>query len=83
MEPSAPSPADLIIAPDSISGRGYTLSVAPDGPSQLWYASYPEALKAAQRWSETTGVSVWRAKARHSFECVHVPEPRGSLRRTS
>ena len=37
MAGNQPAAGDIIIAPDTSSGRGFTLSVAPDGPCQLWY----------------------------------------------
>jgi len=55
-----PASGDVIIAPDARNGHGFTLSIAPDGPSQLWYGSYDEALTKALAWASASGVSVWR-----------------------
>ena len=69
-----PSPGDVLIAPDSGAGYGYTLSTAPDGPSQLRYPSYEQALRTAIKWASRSGVSVWRANGNATFERVHPPE---------
>ena len=65
-----PAAGDLVIAPHSAAKRGYTLAVAPDGPSQLWYASYEQALKVAFDWSSASKVGVWRACGDAQFERV-------------
>ena len=65
-----PTHGDVLLAPDSISGRGYTLSLAPDGPSQLWYASYEQALAVALHWASTSGVRVWRKNGSAGFDPV-------------
>jgi len=50
MERDRPTSGDVLIVPDSATGRGYTLSTAPDGLSQLWYASYEQAVRKALEW---------------------------------
>ena len=60
MAGNQPAAGDIIIAPDTSSGRGFTLSVAPDGPCQLWYPSFEHAAEKAFLWASSTGVAVWR-----------------------
>lgn len=74
MEADSPSPGDVLIIPDPVSGQGYTLSTAPAGPLQLWYPSYEHAMRAALEWATASGVSAWRANGRADFERVRVPE---------
>ena len=75
MEPERPVSGDVLIVPDSaITGRGYTLSTAPDGLPQLWYASYEQALRKAVEWASASGVSVWRGSAGAHFERVPTQE---------
>ena len=74
MEGDRPSRGDVLIVRDSSTGRGYTLSTAPDGPSQLWYASYELALRKALQWASTSGVSVWRANGHTRLERVPTKE---------
>lgn len=74
MEGDRPSSGDLLIVPDSVTGRGYTLSTAPDGPSQLWYASYEQAARKALAWASASGVSVWRANGHTRLERVPTKE---------
>jgi hypothetical protein len=62
MESDSPASGDVLIVPDSATGRGYTLSTAPDGLSQLWYVSYEQAVRKALKWASASGVSVWRAR---------------------
>ena len=71
MEGENPSPGDVLIVPDSVIGRGYTLSTAPDGPSQLWYPSYGAAVR---KWAAASGVSAWRANGAVKFERVRARE---------
>jgi hypothetical protein len=66
----SPAAGDLLILSDQQPGGGYTLAVAPDGPSQLRYASYDEALEVAIRWASTSGVSIWRADDDTRFDRV-------------
>jgi hypothetical protein len=68
MDSRQPAPGDVVNAPDLASGRGFTLSTEPDGPAQLWYASYEEALKRAFAWALAAGVSVWRADSAAKFD---------------
>lgn len=68
------SPGDVLIVPDLGAGRGYTLSTAPGGPSQLWYASYEQALRKALEWTSASGVSVWRANGDTTFQRVPTKE---------
>lgn len=70
MEGEKPAPGDILIAPDSTLGRGYTLSTAPEGLSQLWYPSYEQALRKALEWASASGVSAWRANGESRFERV-------------
>jgi hypothetical protein len=74
MQGDSPSPGDVLIIPDPVSGVGYTLSTAPAGPSQLWYPSYEHAMRTAVEWAETSGISVWRANDGAEFERVRVQE---------
>ncbi|HKY19877.1 MAG TPA: hypothetical protein VJM31_01545 [Vicinamibacterales bacterium] len=70
MELDRPAAGDVLIVPDSAAGRGYTLSTAPDGLSQLWYASYEQAVRKAFEWASASGVSVWRGNTGAQFERV-------------
>jgi hypothetical protein len=70
MESRQPASGDVVIAPDPVSGRGFTLSIAPDGPSQLWYASYEEAFRKAVAWASASDVSVWRRDGPAKFVSV-------------
>lgn len=70
MKRDRPTSGDVVIVPDSAPGRGYTLSTAPDGPSQLWYPSYEHALQKALAWASASGVSVWRVNAGAQLERV-------------
>ena len=70
MPEDQPSAGDVIIAPDSISGRGYTLSIGADGLSQLWYPSYDAAAKRALEWASASGAAVWRHEGRAGFKRV-------------
>ena len=72
MAPGFESPAagDVLIISDQQPGGGYTLAIAPDGPSQLLYASYDDALKVALQWATTSGVAVWRANGDARFDPV-------------
>jgi hypothetical protein len=74
LESESPHPGDLLILPDQQIRGGYTLAVAPDGPSQLWYASYDEALKVALRWATSSGVSIWRAIGDSRFDRIRSVE---------
>ena len=74
MEGDRPSTGDVLIVPDPVTGRGYTLSTAPAGPSQLWYASYELALRNALKWASASGVSVWVANGHTRFERVKTKE---------
>lgn len=74
MEADRPASGDVLIVPDSVTGRGYTLSTAPDGPSQLWYASYEQAVQKALEWASASGVSVWRANGSAHFLRVRTRE---------
>jgi hypothetical protein len=74
MHGKQPAPDDVIIAPDAVSGRGFTLSIGPAGLSQLWYASYDEALKKALAWASSSGVVVWRVDGAARFIPVSLPE---------
>ena len=67
MHGNQPSSGDVIIASDARNGHGFTLSIAPDGPSQLRYASYDEALNEALAWASSSGVSVWRMDGAAAF----------------
>jgi hypothetical protein len=70
MDSRQPAPGDVIIAPNALSDRGFTLSIAPDGPSQLWYESYEEALRKAFAWASVSGVSVWRVNGAGTYLSV-------------
>jgi hypothetical protein len=70
----SPVPGDVLILPDDHNLGGYTLAVAPDGPSQLRYASYDEALKAALRWAAGSGVAIWRANGEAQFKRIQAHE---------
>jgi hypothetical protein len=74
MDGENPSSGDVLIVPDPVLGRGYTLSTAPDGPSQLWYSSYEQARRTAIAWALNSGVSAWRANGGATFERVHPRE---------
>ena len=74
MQGDSPLPGDVLIIPDRVSGRGYTLSTAPEGPSQLWYPSYEQAMRTAMEWAAASGVGVWRANGHAQFERVRVQE---------
>lgn len=74
MEGESPSPGDVLIVPDSALGRGYTLCTAPDGPSQLWYRSYDEAVRKALEWAAASGVSAWQANGSTKFVRVRPRE---------
>ena len=74
MEGENPSPGDVLIVPASATGRGYTLSTAPAGPSQLWYPSYDEAVRKALEWATASGVSAWRTNGSAKFERVRSRE---------
>jgi hypothetical protein len=65
-----PTVGDVIIAPASITGRGYTLSIGPDGLSQLWYPSYDAAAKRALEWASASGAEVWCHEGRAGFKRV-------------
>jgi hypothetical protein len=70
MDGKQPARADVIIAPDRASSCGFTLSIAPDGPPQLWYASWEEAVSRAFAWASESGVAVWRADSGAKFVSV-------------
>ena len=76
------APGDVVVSHDTVTGRGYTLSVAPDRLSQLWYASYEQAVKAALAWAAASGVRVWRVNGASGFEPVE-PHPKPSRTRES
>jgi hypothetical protein len=67
MQRQLPSVGDVLIAPDPTGRTGFTLSIAPDGAPQLWYASYQVALNKALAWAASTGVSVWRLDGDKKF----------------
>ncbi|RPI55755.1 MAG: hypothetical protein EHM55_06875 [Acidobacteria bacterium] len=70
MAGNQPAAGDVIITADMSTGRGFTLSVAPDGPSQLWYSSYEQALHRAFEWASNTGVTIWRADGPSGFNRI-------------
>jgi hypothetical protein len=70
----SPVPGDVLILPDEHHSGAYTLAVAPEGPSQLRYASYDEALNAAVRWAAASGVSIWRANGDAQFKRIRSHE---------
>ena len=74
MERDRPASGDVLIVPDSAAGRGYTLSTAPDGLSQLWYALYEQAVRKALERASASGVSVWRGSTGTPFERVPTQE---------
>lgn len=67
MQRQLPAVGDVLIAPDPTRGTGFTLSIAPDGAPQLWYASYQQALNKALVWAASSGVSVWRLDGDKQF----------------
>ena len=75
MAGNQPTAGDVIIAPDTSSGRGFTLSVAPDGASQLWYPSFEHAVEKAFHWASSTGVAVWRADGTSRFDRIPLRNP--------
>ena len=77
MHGKEPAAGDVIIASHTRNGHGFTLSIAPDGPSQLWYASYDAALKKALAWASSSGVSVWRMDGAAAFIPLRSTEPSG------
>ena len=74
-DPESPAAGDLLILSDQQPGGGYTLAVAPNGPSQLRYASYAEALKVAIRWASSSGVSIWRTSGNNWFDRIFPASP--------
>ena len=74
MKSNSPATGDVLVRPDLVTGRGFTLAVAPDGFSQLWYPSYELALQKALAWASASGVSVWRGTTTAQFERVSTQE---------